>query len=341
MRHLIFSIPHCVCPRESDTRLMPGPKVSVCMPVFQGESYLREAMDSVLSQSFRDFELLVIDDCSGDRTAEIVREYARADSRVSLEVNRTNSGMVENWNQCLRKARGYYIKYVFQDDILTNRDSLGTMVQVLDSRKDVSLVASARLLIDSGSNPIRTDSFFRFGASARGRDIISYCLLKHGNVIGEPSAVLFRREHAVRGFNPGYRQIVDLEMWFHLLEQGDFVYLTDPLCGFRVHACQQTAKNICSLAHIEDFVLLFSEYLHRDYLSMRPLARSHIQYYQFYNLWLLSRRNVYNRRLALEKISRYYGLFVFFSFLPFHKVYDPVFKFMRSRLRRRILRVER
>jgi glycosyltransferase involved in cell wall biosynthesis len=311
------------------------------MPVYRGEAFLREAIESVLSQSFGDFELLVIDDCSADRTAEIVREYARADTRVSFEVNATNSGMVENWNRCLRKARGCYIKYVFQDDILTNADSLGTMVGVLDSRREVSLVASARLLIDAASKPIRTDSFFRFGASAPGRDMIRYCLLKHGNVIGEPSAVLFRREHAGRGFNPGYRQIVDLEMWFHLLEQGDFVYLTEPLCGFRVHACQQTAKNVSSLVHIEDFELLMAEYLRRDYLNMRPLARGHIRYYQFYNLWRLSRRNLYNRRLALEKITRYYGLFQFFTLLPFHKAYDPVFKYLRSRLRRRILRVER
>jgi len=320
---------------------MSGPKVSVCMPVFRGEAFLHEAVESVLSQSFRDFELLIIDDCSGDRTSEIAREYARIDSRVTFEVNGTNSGMVENWNRCLRKARGRYIKYLFQDDILTTVDSLGTMVDALESRQSVSLVASARLLIDSGSNPIRSDSPFHSGTLACGRDIIRYSILKHGNVIGEPSAVLFRKEQAVRGFNPGYRQIVDMEMWFHLLEQGDFVYIPEPLCGFRVHARQQSAKNICTLCHIEDYDLLFSEYLQRDYLRMGPLERGHIRYHQFYNLWRLSRRKLYNRQLALEKISRYYGHLSFLLLLPLHKIYDPVFRYMRARLRSRILRVPR
>lgn len=317
---------------------MPGPTVSVCMPVFRGEAFLREAIESVLRQNYGDFELLVIDDCSGDRTAEIVREFAGSDKRVSFEVNRANSGMVANWNRCLRKARGRYIKYLFQDDILTTADSLGTMVDALERDESASLVASARLLIDSRSQQIGSDLPFSSCTAARGRDIIRYSILKHGNVIGEPSAVLFRRELAGRGFNPGYRQIVDLEMWFHLLEQGNFIYLAEPLCGFRVHPRQQSAKNICSLCHIEDYDLLFSEYLHRDYLQMAPVARAHIRYHQFYNLWKLSRRRLYNRQLAMEKISRYYGSLAFLLLLPLHKLYDPVFKYMRSRLRRRILR---
>jgi len=69
------------------------------------------------------------------------------------------------------------------------------------------------------------------------------CLTAHANLIGEPSAVLFRKFHAGAGFNPAYRQIVDLDLWFRLLEQGDLVYTREPLCGFRRHAAQQTARN--------------------------------------------------------------------------------------------------
>jgi len=320
---------------------MPLPTVSVCMPVYNGEAYIGEAIESVLSQGFGDFELLVMDDCSGDRTREIAGEYARADSRVILEVSPENRGMVENWNGCLRRARGRYIKYLFQDDILATPDSLGTMVQVLEVRRRVSLVASARRVIDARSETIRNDSFFRSGISVPGKEMVRYCLLKHGNVIGEPSAVMFRKEQAARGFNPSYRQIVDLEMWFHLLEQGDFVYISEPLCGFRVHEGQQTAKNIISLVHIEDFDLLFSEYLSKGYVDMGFFDRSQVRYHQLYNLWRLSRRNLYNRRLAQEKISRYYSRFEFFALLPFHKLYDLLFKYRRSRLRRRIFRYNR
>lgn len=317
--------------------IMTEPKVSVCMPVFQGAGFLSCAIDSVLAQDFRDFELIIIDDSSVDGTAEIVQDYASRDSRVFFCANDANVGMVNNWNRCLKMARGRYIKFLFQDDIFTTPDSLEKMVRILDDDPAVSLVASARQVIDCFSEIVKEESFFGCPISARGSDIIRYCILKHGNVIGEPSAVLFRKEQAGRGFNCNYRQIVDLEMWFHLLEQGRFVYLVEPLCGFRIHANQQTRKNIRDLVHVEDFDLLFAEYLAKEYVSIGLLARQHIRFHQYYNLWKLSRRNMCNRILALEKISRYYGTVGFFFRLYFYKLYDPVYKFVRSRFRRRIL----
>jgi len=308
------------------------------MPVFRGSRYIVDAIESVLAQDYRDFELLVIDDCSGDCTDAIVREYAVQDPRVSFVANDSNLGMVANWNCCLAMARGSYIKFLFQDDVLTYADSLGKMVRVLDDDPEVSLVASARRVINGYSEVLREESFFEHSISARGAEVIRYCILKHGNVIGEPSAVLFRSEQAMRGFSIGYRQIVDLEMWFHLLEQGCFVYINEPLCGFRVHAHQQTRKNIKSLVHVEDFDRLYHEYLPKQYLDIGLLAREHIRFHQYYNLWKLSRRNMYNRSLALEKISRYYGTIGFFARLYLYKIFNPVYKFARSRYRRKIMR---
>lgn len=317
---------------------MIRPKVSVCMPVFQGSRYIADAIESVLAQDYRDFELLVVDDSSGDSTETIVREYALHDSRVFFVANDSNLGMVANWKRCLAMARGSYIKFLFQDDILTFSDSLGKMVQALEDEPEVSLVAAARRVINRYSEVLRDEFFFENSISAKGADVIRYCILKHGNVIGEPSAVLFRKEQATRGFNIGYRQIVDLEMWFHLLEQGNFVYLGEPLCGFRVHAHQQTRKNIKSLAHVEDFDRLYREYLPKQYLGIGMFAREHIRFHQYYNLWKLSRRNMYNRSLALEKISRYYGTIGFFARMYLYKIFNPVYKLARSRYRRKILR---
>jgi len=246
--------------------------------------------------------------------------------------------MVANWNHCLKMARGRYVKFLFQDDIFTSPESLGKMVRILDANPAVSLVAAGRRVINRNSEVEKEESFFRSSVSAEGFDIIRYCLIKHGNVIGEPSAVLFRKEQAERGFNPNYRQIVDLEMWFHLLEQGQFVYLVDPLCGFRVHAGQQTRKNIRSLAHVDDFNLLYSEYFSKQYVDIGYFAREHIRFHQYYNLWKLARRNMYNRNLALKKISRYYGPAGFFARLVVYKLYDPLFKIVRARFRRLILR---
>jgi len=321
---------------------MTLPKVTVCMPVFRGGKFLAEAIESVLAQNFRDFELQVVDDCSGDGTDEVVREYVSGDSRVIYKENDSNLGMVANWNQCLEMARGQYVKFIFQDDIFTCPESLGKMVRILDDDPAVSLVASCRQLINGHSEVVKEESFFRSSVSANGLDIIRYCLLKHGNVIGEPSAVLFRKHQAARGFSLKYRQIVDLEMWFHLLEQGRFVYIVEPLCGFRVHSGQQTLKNIRNLVHVDDFDHLYSDYFLKQYVNLSYPAREHIRFHQYYNLWKHVRRKrynrkLYNRNLALGKISRYYGTAEFLVRLFVYKLYNPVFKICRAWFRRRIL----
>jgi glycosyltransferase involved in cell wall biosynthesis len=343
MRLLTSFMPHCVLMRQSDDSIMTLPKVTVCMPVFRGGKFLAEAIESVLAQNFRDFEFLIIDDCSGDGTDKIVRGYASTDSRVIFKVNDFNLGMVPNWNHCLEMARGQYVKFIFQDDIFTSPESLGKMVRILDDDPAVSLVASCRQLINRHSEVVKEESFCRSSVSANGFDIIRYCLLKYGNVIGEPSAVLFRKEQAVRGFNPNYRQIVDLEMWFYLLEQGRFCYIAEPLCGFRIHSAQQSRENIRNLVHLDDFNLLYSEYFPKQYLHISYPAREHIRFHQYYNLWKHVRgkrynRNLYNRNLALGKISRYYGSAGFCIRLFVYKLYNPVFKIFRARFRRRILR---
>jgi glycosyltransferase involved in cell wall biosynthesis len=307
------------------------------MPVFQGSDFISDAIESVLAQDFRDFELIIVDDCSGDETEEIVKGYASGDPRVIFKVNDCNLGLVANWNLCLKMARGRYVKFLFQDDIFISGECLRKMVEILDADPAVSLVASSRRLINGDSEVLKDESFFRSSVSTDGFDIIRYSILKHGNIIGEPSAVLFRKAQSVRGFNQNYRQIVDLEMWFHLLEQGRFVYIEEPLCGFRVHSGQQTHKNVRGLVHIDDFNLLYTEYFIKHYINIGYLTREHVRFHQYYNLWKLARRNIYNRSLALEKISRYYGTAGFFLRLIVYKIYNPIFKLIRTRFLRRIL----
>jgi hypothetical protein len=103
--------------------------------------------------------------------------------------------------------------------------------------------------------------------------VIQRCLREHRNLIGEPTVVMFRRGQATRGFDPSYRQLVDLEMWFHLLESGNLVYTPRPLCAFRRHPQQQTeANNLTQLGQREN-LLLMAKYSTRSWLDQRALRR--------------------------------------------------------------------
>jgi GT2 family glycosyltransferase len=222
---------------------MNPPKVSVLMPTFNYGRFLGEAIESVLAQDFTDYELIIIDDCSADDSRAVAESYAGRHPRYRFAVNPENLGMVPNWNRCLAAARGVYIKYLFGDDKLAGPKALGELVAMLDSDPSLALAASGRIILDEQSRP--RDRWAPLGATGRytGKRAILKCLTRNANLIGEPSAVLFRREKGARGFDENFRHLVDLEMWFHLLEQGDLAYTPEPLCCFRVHARQQSQSN--------------------------------------------------------------------------------------------------
>lgn len=231
------------------------------MPTYNYASYLPEAIESVLAQDFRDFELIIIDDCSSDNTAEVVRPFC-ADPRVRFEINPSNLGMVNNWKKCLEQARGAYIKFLFGDDKLAGSSALGKFAALLRDHPTAMLAASARKIMDDKSRIIDVWSPLPNGPH-NGREIISACLRENANLIGEPTAVMFRKKDAARSFDPKYRQIVDVEMWFHLLEQGGLAYTREPLCVFRQHARQQSAVNDNEGVAWKEHLLFFSNYAAR------------------------------------------------------------------------------
>jgi len=88
---------------------MGGCRISVCIPSYNHARFLPQTIDSVLQQTFDDFEILIIDDCSADGTEATVKPYALRNPRIRFTVNPENLGMVRNWNLCLAEARGKYI----------------------------------------------------------------------------------------------------------------------------------------------------------------------------------------------------------------------------------------
>lgn len=308
---------------------MATPKVSVCIPTYDYGRYLTEAVDSVLRQNYDDFELLVIDDCSRDDTNEIMQGFARQDSRIRYLRNPENLGMVKNWNRCLDEAKGEYVKFLFGDDLLVSPDVLARMASVLDAVPSVTLVGSARRIIDEQSTQCDVWSFFDRDGIYDGAEIITASLIRQFNPIGEPSAVMFRKSEAGRGFNGTYRQIVDLDMWFHLLEKGHYAHFSEPLCAFRIHDEQQTAKNAKTQAFDNDFFSLSGEYLDKPYIALSAFDRGYFHYDRFYRFWkMYKKKGAISREQALAKIA-IYGTVRFFALYPFYKTYKPLRKFVR------------
>lgn len=302
------------------------PKVSICIPTYNNSRFIAEAVESVLNQTYADFELIIIDDSSTDGTVDIVRRYADRDGRIRFSVNAANVGMVNNWNKCIGEAKGEYVKYLFGDDVLVSPDALRKMVNVLDSRHDVSLVGSSRYIIDETSMITRKIDFFCNDDVKEGVDVIKQCVYLQKNLIGEPSTVMFRRKSTKRGFDPSYRQIVDLEMWFRLLEKGRFAYIAQPLTAFRKHPLQQTAKNTDTLHGVDDIFRLYDEYMGRSYVTIGTIRRKYIRYDNIYEIWKLFRKGVIARDTARSLITDHMSFRLFILLIPFYKVLRTAIK---------------
>lgn len=124
-----------------------APRLSIGLPVFNGENYLAPALDSILAQTFRDFELVISDNASTDRTEEICRDYADRDPRIRYHRNSTNIGGPRNFNQVFEFCSGEYFKWAHHDDVLAP-DFLEKCVEVLDQHPAVILVHSKTARID-------------------------------------------------------------------------------------------------------------------------------------------------------------------------------------------------
>jgi glycosyltransferase involved in cell wall biosynthesis len=131
------------------------PLVSVGLPVFNGEAFLEETLESILGQRFADFELIISDNASTDRTAEICQAFAARDPRIRYFRNRTNLGAVKNYNIVYERSVGRYFKWGAHDDLL-HPDFLGRCVEVLEARRSLVLCFSLVKIIDQHGNLLRS-----------------------------------------------------------------------------------------------------------------------------------------------------------------------------------------
>jgi glycosyltransferase involved in cell wall biosynthesis len=241
---------------SSDRRHAPA--VSICIPTYNYRRYLSDALNSSLNQTFRDIEVLVVDNCSDDGSMELIEEFARRDARVLPHRNERNIGMAGNFNRCLELARGRYIKFLCADDVLEPR-CVEALVGGMESREDVRLAACARYYFAEVGRPGKKVAYTSRPETLAGAQVLRDCFYK-GNLIGEPTAVLFRRSDAAAGFDGSYLQIFDMEYWLRLLENGWFSLVPEALCGIRQHPETGSTGNLRAGKVSHDKVRLFGVY---------------------------------------------------------------------------------
>lgn len=235
--------------------------VSILLPVFNGSKYLADAVDSLTSQSFEDYELIICDDCSEDGSFELVEKLAASDERIKVFRNDKRLGLFKNYNRCLELSEAQFIKPFAQDDLL-HPDCLKISLEALERYPTVSLMSVGRRrvsadgeLIDDSDLP-NSSNFVDAGVPITGSEVIQKSLFPLVNYIGEPSCVMFRRSAMGVGFDANFYHLGDIEYWLRILLEGDYYFEAEDLCYFRSHQGSASTVNSRQLLSAVDIVRL-------------------------------------------------------------------------------------
>jgi hypothetical protein len=236
-----------------------SPKVTICIPAYNREDYIRDALNCALAQTFADFEVVVTDNNSSDRTVAVVKEYAARDNRIHIYEFDKNVGAVGNFNRCIQHAKGTYIKFLMSDDLMSP-DCLEKMVQAMEANPNVSLVAGIQEDRTFDGTLVRSNTVCVKTEVVSGFELAKKLLLRMCNDIGAPTAVMMRRQLCAEGFKPQYFYSNDLEMWLRMLLKGDFYFIHEPLTTVRLHGGTMTSAYSKTLLHLADQLRLRDEY---------------------------------------------------------------------------------
>lgn len=186
------------------------PLVSVIMSVYNNESTVKKCIDSLINQTYSNWELIVCDDNSTDNSKIILEALSSKDTRIRLICNNVNNGLASSLNRCLRKSRGKYIARMDADDI-NLEDRLKNQVEYLEKHPDCDIVGSSMFVKnEKGIIGIRTNS-----------DVLNRDSFLHGSPFFHPTVMVKRSVmNSLHGYNTKVYRSEDLDLWFRLYQEG-------------------------------------------------------------------------------------------------------------------------
>lgn len=264
-----------------------NPLVSICVPTYNGEKYLRECLNSVLAQTFSDFEVLIVDDQSSDNTFCLAQEYAEKDTRIRVMRNDKNLGLVGNWNRCVELASGEWIKFVFQDDLISPM-CLEKMLAAATPNSSIICCLSS-LIIEEGTpehiqewfkNFLSLEKLFPNLSEVSAEDFCKAVLDDpvFYNFVGEPTLIMLRRNvfQKFGTFNPHLVHICDFEFWTRIAVHTGLIFVPEKLATFRTHGNAASTKNYSEREYrtniLDPLILIHDFALHPIYAPLRDVA---------------------------------------------------------------------
>jgi glycosyltransferase involved in cell wall biosynthesis len=211
-----------------------SPKLSVTISSYNYARYIGQTIESILSQSFKDFELIIVDDCSTDNSVEVIQKYVTQDNRVCLVTHDKNAGYIATSSEANNLARGIYLVHIDSDDWIVDSNAFEKQVSFMDQHPDLAFVYSPLAHYDDDGNCYMVRHAAETDAVNPGEVEIFKVferLVPHSGTMYRASAY-----QASGGYDPSYDYAVDLKLWVDLCEQGNVGYINQVLYAYRQHS---------------------------------------------------------------------------------------------------------
>lgn len=220
------------------------PLVSIVIPAYNNENTIIATLESIRNQSYKNIEIIIIDDNSKDKTLQLVTEQQKKDNRIKIYHNSTNLGMIGNWNKCIHMSNGEFVKLVCADDLL-DKNEIEKETGVMILNPSVNLVESDTRLIDI--NGKKAGSFKRYHKSGlvKGKKIARTSIIWN-NFFGAPVNNLIRKSVLDKTgyFDEQFTYILDFDMWMKIACTGDVYIIHELLNSFRIRNDSNTGNLI-------------------------------------------------------------------------------------------------
>ncbi len=214
------------------------PKVSIVLPTYNGSHYIRESIDSIMNQTFEDWELIIVNDCSTDETPKIIDEYMRKDSRIRVINNDVNQKLPRSLNIGFRKANGRLITWT-SDDNYYLKNAIEKMVSFLEKDLTYPMVCTAMDYINSNGDFIKRSNQFDMPRMYF-EDRVGACFMYRDTVIKD-----------IGEYDPEWFMVEDYEYWYRIMEHyGKIGYIPECLYKYRIHDNSLTGTNKPEIAKL-------------------------------------------------------------------------------------------
>ena len=243
--------------REAQVKGIRRCKISeilVFVPTYNSEKYLRECLDSVLNQTFQDWECVISDDASTDKSVEIAREYEKKDPRFKVLTHGENIGAANNWNRAKENNKSFATKILCADDYLM-LDALKEQLDIL-KRNETAIVFSERHIIFPNGRKLHP-KLPKYASNISFNDAFKFYINLGRNIFGEPVTALFRTDLFVKseGFDSRFEYAIDTSGYIAIARGHNVTFDNSVVGAFRVSKSQWSHKlRAKQFAHIFDFI---------------------------------------------------------------------------------------